>query len=58
MNILLEKKYYILFIMKEKINTKRAEHKKKLKEIRAIRLERQLKANILKRKKVAKNNNG
>ena len=44
--------------MKEKINTKRAEHKKKLKEIRIIRLEQQLKANILKRKKVAKNNNG
>jgi len=44
--------------MKEKINTKRAEHKKMLKEVRTARLEKQLKANILKRKKVAKSNNG
>jgi len=44
--------------MKEKINSKRAEHKKKLKEARNIRLEKELKANILKRKKASKNNNG
>jgi len=40
--------------MKEKINTKRAEHKKKLKEVRTSRLEKQLKSNILKRKKASK----
>jgi len=44
--------------MKEKINSKRTEHKKKLKEARSLRLEKQLKANILKRKKASKNING
>ena len=44
--------------MKEKINTKRAEHKKKLKEVRFSRLEKQLQANILKRKKASKKNDG
>ena len=42
--------------MKDKINTKRSEHKKKLKEVRISRLEKQLKSNILKRKKVSKKN--
>jgi len=44
--------------MKKKINTKRTEHKKKLKEVRTLRLEKQLKSNILKRKKVSKKNDG
>ena len=39
-------------------NTKRSKHKKKLKEVRISRLEKQLKANILKRKKASKKNNG
>ena len=44
--------------MKDNINTKRSEHKKKLKEVRVSRLEKQLKLNIIKRKKATKNNNG
>ena len=44
--------------MKDNINTNRAEHKKKLKEVRIARLEKQLKSNILKRKKASKKNNG
>ena len=40
--------------MKEKIDTKRAEHKKKLKEVRTLRLEKQLKSNIIKRKKASR----
>ena len=44
--------------MKDKINKNRAEHKKKLKEVRIARLEKQLKSNILKRKKASKKNNG
>ena len=44
--------------MKEKIKTKRSEHKKKLKEVRILRLEKQLKTNIFKRKKASKINNG
>jgi hypothetical protein len=44
--------------MKDKINTKRSEHKQKLKEERVSRLEKQLKSNILKRKKASKKNNG
>jgi len=44
--------------MKDKINKNRAEHKKKLKEVRVFRLEKQLKSNILKRKKASKKNNG
>tara|TARA_B100000579_G_scaffold418162_1_gene415440 strand:+ start:729 stop:866 length:138 start_codon:yes stop_codon:yes gene_type:complete len=45
--------------MKNKINSKRTEHKKKLKEVRLTRLEKQLKSNILKRKKAStKKNNG
>ena len=42
--------------MKNKINPNRTEHKKKLQEVRAIRLEKQLKANIIKRKKASKVN--
>ena len=42
--------------MKKKINSNRTEHKKILKEVRNVRLEKQLKANILKRKKASKNN--
>ena len=42
--------------MREKINSKRAQHKKKLKEVRTARLEKQLKANIIKRKKASKQN--
>ena len=44
--------------MQNKINDKRSEHKKKLKEFRISRLEKQLKSNILKRKKASKKNNG
>tara|TARA_B100000287_G_scaffold228662_1_gene215563 strand:+ start:443 stop:577 length:135 start_codon:yes stop_codon:yes gene_type:complete len=44
--------------MQEKINTKRSEHKKKLKQVRMLRLEKKLKTNILKRKKASKNKNG
>ena len=44
--------------MQNKINDKRSEHKKKLKEIRISRLEKQLISNILKRKKASKKNNG
>jgi len=44
--------------MRDKINTKRSEHKKKLKAVRLSRLEKQLKSNILKRKNVSKKNNG
>ena len=44
--------------MIDKINTKRSEHKKKLKEVRISRLEKQLKSNILKRKKATKKNDG
>ena len=44
--------------MIDKINKKRTEHKKKLKEVRISRLEKQLKSNILKRKKASKKNNG
>ena len=44
--------------MQDKINTKRSAHKKKLKEVRILRLEKQLKSNILKRKKALKKNNG
>ena len=44
--------------MKDKINTNRSEHKKKLKEVRVARLGKQLKSNILKRKKASKKNDG
>ena len=44
--------------MQNKINDKRSEHKKKLKEVRISRLEKQLKSNILKRKRSSKKNNG
>ena len=44
--------------MKDKINTNRSEHKKILKKVRFSRLEKQLKSNILKRKKASKKNNG
>ena len=40
--------------MKDKINTKRSEHKQKLKAVRVSRLEKQLKLNIIKRKKASK----
>ena len=42
--------------MKKKINSNRAEHKKTLKKVRDVRLEKQLKSNILKRKKASKDN--
>ena len=58
MNLLLKKPYKKHYFMQDKINTKRSEHKKKLKEVRISRLEKQLKSNILKRKKASKKNNG
>ena len=58
MNLLLKKPYKNLYSMKDKINTKRSEHKKKLKEVRISRLEKQLKSNILKRKKASKKIDG
>ena len=56
MNLLLKKRNK--YLMKDKVNSKRSEHKKKLKELRISRLEKQLKSNILKRKKASKKNNG
>ena len=56
MNLLLKKPYKKHYSMKDKINTKRSEHKQKLKEVRVSRLEKQLKLNILKRKKASKKN--
>ena len=44
--------------MQEKINPNRTEHKKKLKEVRTARLEKQLKANMSKRKKASEISNG
>ncbi len=44
--------------MKDNTNSKRSEHKQKLKEVRISRLEKQLKSNISKRKKATKKNNG
>ena len=58
MNLLLKKPYKKHFSMQNKINNKRSEHKQKLKEVRILRLEKQLKSNILKRKKASKKNNG
>ena len=58
MNLLLKKPYKKYFSMKKKINDKRSEHKQKLKEVRISRLEKQLKSNILKRKRASKKNNG
>ena len=58
MNLLLKKPYKKHYFMKEKINSKRSEHKKKSKEVRISRLEKQLKSNIFKRKKASKKNNG
>ena len=58
MNLLLKKPYKKHHFMQNKINYKRSEHKKKLKEVRISRLEKQLKSNILKRKRVSKKNNG
>ena len=58
MNLLLTKPYNKHFSMQNKINDKRSKHKKKLKEVRISRLEKQLKSNILKRKKASKQNNG
>ena len=58
MNLLLKKPHKKHYSMKDKINIKRSEHKKKLKEARVSRLEKQLKSNILKRKKASKKNNG
>lgn len=42
--------------MKKQINPNRTEHRKKLQEVREVRLEKQLKANIIKRKKASKKN--
>ena len=58
MNLLLKKPYKKQLSMQNKINDKRSEHKKKLKEVRISRLEKQLKSNILKRKRASKKNNG
>ena len=58
MNLLLKKPYKKHYFMTEKIYKKRSEHKQKLKEVRFSRLEKQLKSNILKRKKASKKNNG
>ena len=58
MNLLLKKPYKKHFSMQNKINDKRSEHKQKLKEVRILRLEKQLKSNILKRKKASKKDNG
>ena len=58
MNLLLKKPYKKNYCMKDKINTNRSEHKKKLKKVRFSRLEKQLKSNILKRKKASKKNDG
>ena len=58
MNLLIKKPYKKHISVKNKINTNRSEHKKKLKEVRVSRLEKQLKSNILKRKKASKKNNG
>jgi hypothetical protein len=58
MNLLLKKLYKIIYCMKDKINTNRSEHKKKLMKVRFSRLEKQLKSNILKRKKASKKNDG
>ena len=58
MNLLLQKPYKKHYFMKNKINFKRSEHKQKLKEVRISRLEKELKSNILKRKKAVKKNNG
>ena len=55
---MLQKPYKEHFSMQNKINDKRSEHKQKLKEVRISRLEKQLKSNILKRKKASKKNNG
>ena len=44
--------------MNDKIKKKRSEHKRKISKVRALRLEKQLKSNILKRKKASKINNG
>ena len=44
MNLLLKKPYKKHYSMKDKINTKRSEHKQKLKEVRVTRLEKQLKS--------------
>ena len=58
MNLLLKKPYKKHLSMQNKINDKRSEHKKKLKEVRISRLEKQFKSNILKRKRASKKNNG
>ena len=58
MNLLLKKPYKKHYFMKEKIKSKRSEHKKKLKEVRISRLEKQLKSNIFKRKKASKKIDG
>ncbi len=56
MNLLLKKQNKFIFSMKKNINPNRTQHKKQLKEVRAVRLEKQLKSNILKRKKASKIN--
>ena len=42
-------------MIKQKLFSTKSDHKKKLREIRLKNLEKQLKSNILKRKKVKKN---
>ena len=58
MNLLLKKLYKKIYCMKDKINTNRSKHKEKLNKVRFSRLEKQLKSNILKRKKASKKNDG
>ena len=58
MNLLLKKPHKKHYCMEKKINNKRSEHKKTLKEVRISNLEKQLKSNILKRKKASKKQNG
>ena len=58
MNLLLKKPYKKHYFMKDITNSKRSQHKQKLKEVKISRLAKQLKSNILKRKKATKKNNG
>ena len=58
MNLLLRKPHKKHYYMENKINNKRSKHKRKIKEVRMSNLEKQLKSNILKRKKALKKNNG
>ena len=58
MNLLVKKTHKKQYCMEKQMHNKRSEHKKKLKEVRISNLEKQLKSNILKRKKASKKQNG